>query len=246
MCAFPAGATTETTPSPDLEERLTEDPAGRGSSSGGSSSGGSSHRESWFSGRLRVMLVVALLALVGAAIWLARTGKKPRSNESGPQLSSARADSGRALRLKGTTEAVETRGILAPLLAGQQVGTLTITRLAPGGSRVKRGDVLVEFDRQAQLRDFIDKQADESKLVDQVIEEQAKENAARAKDETEIKQAEDSLSKAQLEMQKVEILSRIDAEKAQEDLDQATATLQQLRETFELKRKAAQAAIRIL
>lgn len=85
----------------------------------------------------------------------------------------------------------------------------------------------MEFDRQAQLRNFIDKQADHSSLVDQVIEEQAKENAARAKDETEIKQAEDNLSKAQLEMQKVELLSRIDAEKAQEDLDEATATLQQ-------------------
>jgi HlyD family secretion protein len=82
--------------------------------------------------------------------------------------------------------------------------------------------------------------------VDQVLEEQAKENAARAKDETEIKQAEDELSKAELEMQKLEIVSRIDAEKAQENLDEAKATLRQLRETFDLKRKAAQAAIRIL
>ena len=47
-------------------------------------------------------------------------------------------------------------------------------------------------------------------------------------------------------MEKVELLSRIDAEKAQQDLDEATATLQQLRETFDLKRKAALAAIRIL
>jgi HlyD family secretion protein len=104
----------------------------------------------------------------------------------------------------------------------------------------------VEFDRQAQIRDFIDKQAEHSKLVDHVLEEQAKENAARAKDETEIKQAEDNLSKAKLEMQKVEILSRLDAEKAQENLDEAQATLHQLRETFDLKREAAKAAIRIL
>ena len=47
-------------------------------------------------------------------------------------------------------------------------------------------------------------------------------------------------------MQKAEILSRIDSEKAQEDLEEAQATLAQLRETFALKRKAAQAAIRIL
>jgi multidrug resistance efflux pump len=47
-------------------------------------------------------------------------------------------------------------------------------------------------------------------------------------------------------MQKTEIISRIDAEKNQENLDEAKATFEQLRETFDLKRKAAQAAIRIL
>jgi multidrug efflux pump subunit AcrA (membrane-fusion protein) len=187
-----------------------------------------------------------VVALVVGAFLLVATGRKARPGGSGAESSSTHAAAGRALRLRGTTEAVQTRAILAPLLAGQQVGTLTITRLTLAGTRVKRGDLLVEFDRQAQLRDFIDKQADHGKLVDQVLEEQAKENAARAKDETEMKQAEDNLSKAELEMQKAEIVSRIDAEKAQEDLDEAKATLQQRRETFDLKRKAAQAAIRIL
>jgi HlyD family secretion protein len=150
------------------------------------------------------------------------------------------------LRLKGMTAAVAARSIMAPLIAGQQVGTLTITRLVRSGTRVKKGDLLVEFDRQAQLRDFIDKQAQSDDENEKVVEEQAKEAAARAKDETEIKQAEDSLAKAKLEMEKVELLSRIDAEKAQEDLDEAQATLAQLKETFDLKRKAAQASIRIL
>jgi multidrug resistance efflux pump len=138
------------------------------------------------------------------------------------------------------------RAILTPVLSGQYVGTLTVTKLAAAGTRVKQGDILAEFDRQAQIRDSLDKQADYDKLVGQVAEAQSKEDAARAKDETEIKQAEDDLSKAQLEVQKVEIMSRIDAEKAQETLEEGQATLAQLRETFALKRKAAQAGIRIL
>ncbi|HWZ78739.1 MAG TPA: efflux RND transporter periplasmic adaptor subunit [Candidatus Sulfotelmatobacter sp.] len=150
------------------------------------------------------------------------------------------------LRLKGTTEAVQARAILAPLLAGQQIGTLTIIHIAQAGAKVKQGDLLVEFDRQAQMRDIIDKQAEYQKLVDQVAGEQAKESAARAKDETELKTAEDNLRKAELEIQKTEIVSRIDAEKNQENLEEAKATYDQLRETFDLKRKAAQAAIRIL
>ena len=150
------------------------------------------------------------------------------------------------LRLKGTTEAVQARAILAPLLAGQQIGTLTIIHLTPAGTKVKQGSLLVEFDRQAQMRDIVDKQADYQKLVDQVAGEQAKESAARAKDETELKAAEDNLRKTELEVQKAEIVSRIDAEKNQENLDEAKATYDQLRETFDLKRKAAQAAIRSL
>jgi multidrug resistance efflux pump len=150
------------------------------------------------------------------------------------------------MRLKGTTEAVQSRSILAPLLAGQTVRSLTIIHLLPAGARVKKGDLLVEFDRQDQLRDFVDKKADYEKLVDQVAEEQAKELAARAKDDTELKAADDNLQKAQLEVQKTEIISRIDAEKYRENLEEAKATYDQLRETYDLKRKAAQAAIRIL
>ncbi len=138
------------------------------------------------------------------------------------------------------------RAILAPVLAGQFVATLTVTKLTASGTNVKRGDLLAEFDRQSQIRDSIDKQAEYDKLVSQVVGEQAKENVTRAKDETEIKEAEDGLIKAQLELQKVEIMSRIDAEKAQQDLEEAQAKLAQLRETFALKRKAGQAAIRIL
>jgi multidrug resistance efflux pump len=138
------------------------------------------------------------------------------------------------------------RAILAPVLSGQFVATLTITRLTLAGTRVKQGDLLAEFDRQSQIRDSVDKRADFDKLVSQVAEQQAKEDAGRAKDETELKTAEDALGKARLEMQKTEILSRIDSEKAQEDLEEAQATLAQLRETFALKRKAAQAALRIL
>jgi HlyD family secretion protein len=197
-------------------------------------------RPAWLRGW---MVVVAVAAVLAAILFIALRSKMPAA---GTSAQSAGVAPGQVLRLKGTTEAVQSRSILAPQLAGQSVPTLTIVHLTTSGTRVKKGDPLVEFDRQAQMRDFVDKQADYQKLVDQVAEEQAKESAARAKDESELKAAEDALSKAQLEIQKAEIVSRIDAEKNQENLDEAKATYDQLRETFDLKRKAAQAAIRIL
>jgi HlyD family secretion protein len=195
--------------------------------------------------RRRMWILVA--AVTGALLVALVTFLAVRTRTVSSKLSASISQNpGQVLRLKGTTEAVQARGILAPLLAGQQVHTLTITHLAPGGAPVKKGDLLAEFDRQDQMRDFIDKQAEYQKLVDQVAQEEAKESAAKAKDETELKTAEDNLRKTELEIQKKEILSRIDAEKKQEDFEEANATYDQLRKTFDLKREAAQAAIRSL
>lgn len=190
-----------------------------------------------------LLLIVALVGTLATWLWIDSHKQVPT-----PRFltSSSTLNPQTALRLTGTTQAARTRSIQAPALAGDKEGTLTITNLRAAGSSVKQGDLLVEFDRQAQVRDFLDKQAQDSKLTDDVLQEEAKEGAARAKDETEIKSAEGDLAKAELEMQKVEILSRIDAEKARETLDEAKATLDQLKETFSLKRKTAQASIRIL
>lgn len=196
--------------------------------------------------RLRSVLLAAalLITLITGPLfeWRAHTVASRSSQPSQPIA----AQTPSQVRLTGKTQAVRSRAILAPVLSGQQVGTLTIVKLLPSGSHVKRGDPLVEFDRQAQLRDFMDKQAQSEDQNGKVLEAQAAEVAAKAKDETDIEQAQTALTKAELEMKKVELLSRIDAEKAREDLDEAQATLAQLKETFDLKRKAAQASIRVL
>jgi multidrug resistance efflux pump len=150
-----------------------------------------------------------------------------------------------SLRLNGTTQASRSFVVLAPKLEGAQVGSMVITKLAPAGTQVKKGDVLVEFDPQAQTKDYLDKKSTYENLVGQVAQKEAEENIARAKDDTAMKQAEDELQRAQLELQKNEIVSRIDAEKNQEALDEAQATLKQLIETYQLKRAAAAATIRI-
>ncbi len=196
--------------------------------------------------RMRWLIFSLLLLATVIALLLFASRLRPRHTQATPQVPAISTSRTTAVRLTGKTQAVRSRAILAPLMAGQQVGSLTIVKLAATGSRVRQGDVLVEFDRQAQLRDFIDKKAQADDENGKVLQAQAAEVAAKSKDETDIEGAESALSKAELEMQKVELLSRIDAEKARQDLDEARVTLTQLKETFDLKRKAAQASIRIL
>jgi HlyD family secretion protein len=157
-----------------------------------------------------------------------------------------RKDFAPALRLNGTTQAARSYVATTPILEGAQINTMVITKLISSGSRVKSGDILVEFDPQAQMKDFLDKQNTFVSLSGQVAQKKADEEIAKAKDDSALKQAEDDLSRAKLEVQKNEIVSRIDAEKNQEALEEADATLKQLRETYEHKRASAQAAIRML
>src|ERR1700678_2260365 len=110
MSPFAADATTESSPPP--EEQNTHEPP---------MSGGFR-----FKGRVRSILLVAVVALVvGALALISVKARKNHSSGSSPQSTSALADTTRFMRLRGTTEAAQTRAILAPLLAGQQVGTLS-------------------------------------------------------------------------------------------------------------------------
>src|SRR5690349_12714069 len=85
-----------------------------------------------------------------------------------------------SLRLNGTTQASRSFVVLAPKLEGAQVGSMVITKLAPAGTHVQKGDVLVEFDPQAQTKDYLDKKSTYENLVGQVAQKQAEENIARA------------------------------------------------------------------
>jgi len=200
-------------------------------------------------GRLRVALLAGLAALT-LAVWVTVSRRASRPEVPvGEVIRTVTVERGEfvyTLRLSGTTEAVQSRAVLAPMLAGSQLGSLVITKLVPAGGKVKPGDLLVEFDRQSQIKNFLDKQAEFRDLVDQIARKQAEGDAARAKDETELKQAENALKKAELEVQKNEVISSIDAEKNLEALEQAKANLKQLQETFDLKRSAAKADFRIL
>jgi len=196
--------------------------------------------------RKLVLRASAVLLLVVTAFLFAhfRTGRAATNVEESV-VRVERKNFTASLRLNGSSQASRSFIVLAPRLEGAQVGSMVITKLAPAGMHVNKGDVLVEFDPQAQTKDYLDKKSTYENLVGQVAQKQSEENIALAKDDTAMKQAEDELKRAELELQRNEIVSRIDAEKNQEAQDEAQATFKQLKETYQLKRAAAAAAIRI-
>ena len=192
---------------------------------------------------------VAVVAIVaGLWAWHARKGERAEAG-GGATISTAKVERRtfvRTLRLSGTLEAVHSYSVLAPRLTGGDYGEMILTKLTRGGTRVKKGDLLAEFDREAQLKNFLDKKAEYRDLENQIESKKAEQQAARAHDDTELKQAEDAVGTARLEMQRSEVVSRIDAEKNKLNLEAAEATFKQLRQTYDLKRKADEADLRLL
>lgn len=194
------------------------------------------------------LVAVAVLAAGAAALTSSRDPGYQNPARRGREATTTitRRDFVRAVRLSGTVEAVQSTTVAAPRLAGPNTASLVITRLVRAGTTIKPGDLLVEFDRQVQLQTALDRRAELNDLDQQIRRKDAEARAARARDDSELQQAASALSRAELEMIKNEMLPKIQAEKNTQALEQAKARLKQLKTTYELKRRAAEADIRIL
>jgi multidrug efflux pump subunit AcrA (membrane-fusion protein) len=188
----------------------------------------------------------AVVAVISIALWLRFGQTKPAT---GPAVSRAivrRADFVRTIRLTGTIEAVDFLAIAPPRLSGPGLGTLVITKLAASGQHVKKGDLLVLFDQQQQIKNALDQEATYVDFVEQIKKKKADQATAQAADASALHQAENDVKSAAFEVKRNEILSKIDAEKNNLASEQAKSTYDQLRKTFELKRKSEQAELKSL
>jgi len=193
------------------------------------------------------LIVAVALGAVAATLFSARNADPdPVGGPRDSTYTVEKRDFVRTLRLSGTVEAVEATTVSAPRLSGPNATSLVITRLVRAGTTVGPGDLLVEFDRQAQLANALDRRAELNDLEQQIRRRQAEEHAAQARDDSELKQADSAVIRAELETAKNEMIPKIQAEKNTQALEQAKARREQLTKTYDLKRKAARADLRIL
>ena len=199
---------------------------------------------------LYVVAVVAVAGIAAAGAMGRVHARAPRSQSatvgSSGVVTVTRQDFVKSVRLNGTVEAVQATTIAAPRLAGQNNNSLVIMRLIKAGTTVKPGDPLIEFDRQDQQRNALDRHAELNDFEQQIKKREADEVAARATDDSTLMQAGSTQEKARLELVKNDMLPKIQAEKNNLAFEEAQAKLKQLQETYELKRRAATADIRIL
>lgn len=149
------------------------------------------------------------------------------------------------LRLHGLVEPVRSQPIAAPRLRGTP-GQLIIVRLAKGGSRVKRGELLVEFDRTTQIKASRDREYEYRDLLSQIDKKKAEQLIDKAQRTSDFAVAENALRRAELDILGAELLPGVTQEKNQQTLEEARAKVVQLRKTNDLKDRAAAADLRML
>ena len=115
--------------------------------------------------------------------------------------------------------------VSAPAVGG---GSLQITKLLHTGTPVKKGDVVVEFDPSEQIYKLEQSRSELLQAEQDIIK--AKNDAAvqAAQDKVALLKARFDVRRAQLEGQKNELVSSIDAQKNQLALDQAKRALAEL------------------
>jgi HlyD family secretion protein len=199
---------------------------------------------------LLALVVVIVVTTVGLALLQVGVGADPETAAlPRGSVQVGRSAFVRSLRLTGIIESVRYHNVAAPRLVGVSgpgSNTLIITKLARGGGLVSAGDLLVEFDRQNQLKAAFDKRSEYLDLEEQIRKKRGEQEQVRAKDDAELAVAANAVDTARLEVRKNEVLAKIPAEKNTLRLEEAQARLKQLQETLELKRRAQEAEVRIL
>ncbi|MBK9170278.1 MAG: efflux RND transporter periplasmic adaptor subunit [Bryobacterales bacterium] len=143
---------------------------------------------------------------------------------------------------RGELRAVRSVTLIAPNL----FGTVQVTRLAPIGALSKEGDLIIEFD-DSERRSALEETLLEVEQVDEQIKKaQADLDMRNNQDQVELLRARYSVRRAELEVQRNELLSDIDAKKNLLNLEEAKRRLQQLESDIESRKAQAEAELAVL
>ena len=151
----------------------------------------------------------------------------------------------KVVRIAGLVQALESQSIQVPQVSGTG-GRMTLTRLAPNGSKASKGDIVAEFDRVAILDEERDTKAKVDDLSHQWEEKKAQVNSDAAKRVAQLREAEADLEKAQLQLRKGPVLSEIDRLKNESKAENAHLRLASLKKSDEIRRRAEAAAVKTL
>lgn len=151
----------------------------------------------------------------------------------------------RTVRVTGTIVPEHSATLLVPQL-NQNFSQLTLSYIAPSGTRVTKGQVVAAFDRTQLLDSAAEAQTQYRSLSSQVEQQQAQNAAEAAQRSVDLTKALADQHQAQLELSKGAVLTGLQVATEKVDLADATAHVKSLREAGAWLTKQADAKLHAL
>ena len=185
------------------------------------------------------VIAVVLCAVVGVVAAVRRASPTTTADEV-PTARAKRGDLDMKVFVTGELRATHSEMLIAPPIGG---GALQITHLLHTGAPVKKGDLVMAFDPSEQ-RFKLDQNRSELLQAEQEITK-AKADAAvvAAQDKVALLKARFDVRRAELDAQKNELVSSIDAQKNNLALEQAKRVLAELEQDVKSRSVSNQATI---
>lgn len=143
------------------------------------------------------------------------------------------------MQLHGEVKALKSVTIAAPPGAGD----LRIIKLARSGTRVKKGEVVVQFDASELRQELIQQRSILKQAEAEIEQARAQARFEEAQDEAALMKARYDLKAAKLEANKQEILSEIEGEMAKLKISDADQELHEAEEKLKSDQAAAVAGL---
>jgi len=183
-----------------------------------------------------ILLGVGLLAMAGARRWTSHTAVSGDI----PVARVKRGDLEPNIYATGELRATHSTMLGAPQIGG---GSLQITHLVRTGMRVKKDDIVIEFDPSEQQFKLEQNRSELEQADQEIIKAKADAAVQAATDKVALLKAHFDVHRAELEVGKNELVSAIDAKKNELALDQARRSLAQLEQDIKSHTVSGQATI---
>jgi HlyD family secretion protein len=182
---------------------------------------------------------VVLCAVVGVVAGVRRTAPAAAAGDV-PTARVKRGDLDMKVYVTGELRASRSEMLLAPPIGG---GSLQITHLLHTGAPVKKGELVMEFDPTEQLFKLDQNRSELLQAEQEITKAKADAEVVSAQDKVALLKARFDVRRAELDVQKNELVSTIDAKKNDLALDQAKRVLAELEQDVKSRSVSNQATI---
>ena len=182
--------------------------------------------------------VILLVAGIGAVLAFSRV-RLPAHGDEIPLAEVKRGEIDLKAHATGELRASHSIMLTAPAVGGD---SLQITRLLRTGQSVKKGDIVFEFDPSEQLYKLEQNRSELLQAEQEITKAQADAAVLGAVDKVVLLKDRYGVRRAELDVQKNELVSKIDADKNDLALQQAKRVLAEQEKDIESHKASGQAA----